>query len=123
MNREKINKLLNQIPTHVIVILTMIIWIVPTLGLLVTSLRPPEAVRSSGWWTVFGAQTVGGPYAQYCAGCHGADGAAILQADGRTFEAVSLERLPKPEEPSGPSQAPRSATRAARSKRGATRRV
>jgi DNA modification methylase len=49
--------------------------------------------------------------------------AAILQADGRTFEAVSLERLPKPEEPSGPSQAPRSATRAARSKRGATRRV
>ena len=53
MNRERINKLLNRIPTHVIVILTMLIWIVQTLGLLVTSLRPPEAVRSSGWWTVF----------------------------------------------------------------------
>jgi alpha-glucoside transport system permease protein len=81
MNRERINKLLNQVPTHVIVILTMIIWIVPTVGLLVTSLRPPEAVRNTGWWTVFGSQTVGGPYATYCAECHGADGKAIPQAD------------------------------------------
>ena len=81
MNRERINKLLNKIPTHVIVILTMIIWIVPTVGLLVTSLRPPEAVRSTGWWTVFRSQTVGGPYATYCAECHGADGTAIPQAD------------------------------------------
>ncbi|HJR80587.1 MAG TPA: ABC transporter permease subunit [Anaerolineales bacterium] len=81
MNREQINKLLNKVPTHVIVILTMIIWIVPTLGLLVTSLRPPEAVRNSGWWTVFGSQTVGGHYATYCAECHGADGTAIPQAD------------------------------------------
>jgi alpha-glucoside transport system permease protein len=81
MNREQINKLLNRLPTHVIVILTMLIWIVPTLGLLVTSLRPPEAVRNTGWWTVFGSQTVGGPYATYCAECHGADGKAIPQAD------------------------------------------
>jgi len=81
MKREQINKLLNKVPTHVIVILTMIIWIVPTLGLLVTSLRPPEAVRSSGWWTVFSSQAVGGPYATYCAECHGADGTAIPQAD------------------------------------------
>jgi alpha-glucoside transport system permease protein len=81
MNKEKINKWLNQLPTHVIVILTMIIWIVPTLGLLVTSLRPPEAVRSSGWWTVFTSQTAGGPYATYCAECHGADGKALAQAD------------------------------------------
>jgi alpha-glucoside transport system permease protein len=81
MNRERINKLLNRVPTHVIVILTMIIWIVPTLGLLVTSLRPPEAVRNTGWWTVFIPQNASGPYAQYCAECHGADGKAIPQAD------------------------------------------
>src|ERR671919_122563 len=81
MNRERNNKLLNGMPTHVIVILTMLIWIVPTLGLLVTSLRPPEAVRTSGWWTVFTPQNAGGPYAQYCAECHGADGKAIPQAD------------------------------------------
>ena len=83
MNRDRINKLLNQVPTHVIIILTMIIWIVPTLGLLVTSLRAPEAVRSSGWWTVFSPQGggAGGPYATYCEECHGADGTAIPQAD------------------------------------------
>ena len=83
MNRDRINKTLNHIPTHVIVILTMLIWIVPTLGLLVTSLRPPEAVRSSGWWTVFSPQGagIGGPYATYCAECHGAEGNAIPQAD------------------------------------------
>jgi alpha-glucoside transport system permease protein len=83
MNRERINRLLNKVPTHVIIILTMIIWIVPTLGLLVTSLRPPEAVRSSGWWTVFSPQGSGatGPYATYCAECHGDDGKAIPQAD------------------------------------------
>ncbi|HSL31874.1 MAG TPA: ABC transporter permease subunit [Anaerolineales bacterium] len=83
MNRERINKLVNRIPTHVIIILTMLIWIVPTLGLLVTSLRPPEAVRSSGWWTVFSPQGAGveGPYATYCAECHGADGTAIPPAD------------------------------------------
>ena len=83
MNRDRINKTLNHIPTHVIVILTMLIWIVPTLGLLVTSLRPPEAVRSSGWWTVFSPQGagIGGPYATYWAECHGAEGNAIPQAD------------------------------------------
>jgi alpha-glucoside transport system permease protein len=81
MNKERVNKLLNKLPTHVIIILTMIIWIVPTLGLLITSLRPPEAVGSSGWWTVFAPQNASGPYATYCAECHGADGKALPQAD------------------------------------------
>lgn len=81
MNRDRINKLLNQLPTHVIIILTMLIWIVPTLGLLVTSLRPPEAVGNTGWWTVFAPQNASGSYATYCAECHGADGKALPQAD------------------------------------------
>ena len=81
MNKDRINKLLNKLPTHVIILLTMAIWIIPTVGLLVTSLRPPEAVRSTGWWTVFTSPTVGGPYGQYCAECHGADGKALPQAD------------------------------------------
>ena len=89
MNRDRINKLLNKVPTHVIIILTMIIWIVPTLGLLVTSLRPPEAVRNTGWWTVFSATDAGGPYVQYCAECHGADGSAIPQADLTNPEVIA----------------------------------
>ena len=81
MNKERINKLLNQLPTHVIILFTMAVWILPTVGLLITSLRPPEAVGNTGWWTVFAPQSAGGPYATYCAECHGADGRALPQAD------------------------------------------
>ena len=81
MNKESVNKLLNKLPTHVIIIFTMLIWIVPTVGLLITSLRPPAEVGNTGWWTVFAPQNAGGPYATYCAECHGADGKALPQAD------------------------------------------
>ena len=81
MNKEKINKILNKLPTHIIIIFTIIIWIVPTVGLLVTSLRPVQAVNSSGWWTIFSPPQGSQQYKQYCAACHGADGTALPSAD------------------------------------------
>ena len=36
-----------------LVILLTVVWTVPTLGLLVTSLRPEKDVATSGWWTFF----------------------------------------------------------------------
>jgi alpha-glucoside transport system permease protein len=30
-----------------------VLWLVPTIGLLITSFRPGEAANTSGWWTVF----------------------------------------------------------------------
>jgi len=89
MNRDKINKLLNKLPTHVIIIFTIIIWIVPTLGLLVTSLRPPQAVNNSGWWTIFSPPQGSEQYAQYCEACHGADGKALPAADLTNPDLVS----------------------------------
>ncbi len=34
------------------VILLTVLWTIPTVGLLVTSLRPSEDANSSGWWTI-----------------------------------------------------------------------
>jgi alpha-glucoside transport system permease protein len=52
MRFNKINKVLSKIPIHAITILVLIIWIVPTLGLLITSFRPVSQINTSGWWTV-----------------------------------------------------------------------
>lgn len=81
MNKGRINKILNQIPTHVIVILTVLIWVLPTIGLMITSLRPVQAINQSGWWTISAPSQGGAEYAQFCAACHGEDGKKIPTAD------------------------------------------
>ncbi|HUS14435.1 MAG TPA: carbohydrate ABC transporter permease [Chloroflexia bacterium] len=37
---------------HIALFLIALIWLVPTVGLLITSLRPRPDIASSGWWTV-----------------------------------------------------------------------
>ena len=46
-------RFLKRIPLHVIILSLVVIWLIPTLGVFVTSFRSREAVRTSGWWTVF----------------------------------------------------------------------
>jgi alpha-glucoside transport system permease protein len=43
---------IRSIPLHLVIILLCLVWIVPTIGLLVTSFRPVQAINTSGWWTV-----------------------------------------------------------------------
>jgi alpha-glucoside transport system permease protein len=40
-----------RIGLHAVLILLMIIWLLPTIGLLVNSLRSSSDIASSGWWT------------------------------------------------------------------------
>jgi alpha-glucoside transport system permease protein len=37
----------------VVLIIICLLWIIPVIGLLITSLREPDAANSTGWWTVF----------------------------------------------------------------------
>ena len=38
---------------HTVIITIALIWMLPTVGLLITSFRTPHEVAYSGWWTVF----------------------------------------------------------------------
>jgi len=44
---------LNRTVIHVFLALIGLIWLVPTLGLLVTSFRPRADIQSTGWWDIF----------------------------------------------------------------------
>ena len=53
MNKEKISKFLSSLPVHLTLIVISLLWTLPTLGLFINSLRPEDAAKSTGWWTVF----------------------------------------------------------------------
>jgi alpha-glucoside transport system permease protein len=42
---------LDRIGLHASIVIILILWLLPTLGMLVNSFRPPADVASSGWWT------------------------------------------------------------------------
>jgi alpha-glucoside transport system permease protein len=41
----------NRFFLHLVIILLMAVWLVPTVSLLINSFRPASAVGNSGWWT------------------------------------------------------------------------
>lgn len=50
---ERIARALAKGPLHVIILIVCLIWMLPSLGLLVSSFRPAVDVTSSGWWSTF----------------------------------------------------------------------
>jgi len=88
MSADRIKRFFRQLPTHVALILICTIWLVPTLGLLVTSFRPLQLINTSGWWTAF-TYPGSSDYKENCASCHGKDGAAIPEADLSNPELIS----------------------------------
>jgi alpha-glucoside transport system permease protein len=50
---ERIVRFLSRTPVHIALIALAVLWLVPTVGLLITSFREPSDALSSGWWHVF----------------------------------------------------------------------
>jgi len=53
MRKKRLTKTISRMPLHTIVILVALIWILPAMGVLVTSFRFPHDVASTGWWVMF----------------------------------------------------------------------
>ena len=50
----RILRSLNRTPIHIFMGIVAVIWLAPTIGLLVTSFRPRTDIQSTGWWEVLG---------------------------------------------------------------------
>ncbi|HED03861.1 MAG TPA: carbohydrate ABC transporter permease [Candidatus Fraserbacteria bacterium] len=49
----KLLRTLERGPLHLVIILIGFLWLLPTVGLLISSFRPEANIIHSGWWTVF----------------------------------------------------------------------
>ncbi|MFP4562268.1 MAG: carbohydrate ABC transporter permease [Spirochaetia bacterium] len=55
----KRKKAVSQLIIHAVLIAIIIIWSIPTIGVLITSIRPADEVSRTGWWRVFNRETGG----------------------------------------------------------------
>jgi alpha-glucoside transport system permease protein len=50
---DPIRRIFANAPLRIAVIVIAFLWSLPTVGLLITSFRPRDAINTSGWWTIF----------------------------------------------------------------------
>jgi alpha-glucoside transport system permease protein len=50
---ERLVRMVSRGPLHIALIGIAVLWLVPTVGLALTSFRKPPAIASSGWWHSF----------------------------------------------------------------------
>jgi alpha-glucoside transport system permease protein len=49
---SRIARFITKTPVHIFLILVALFWLMPTVGLLMTSFRPAQEITTSGWWNV-----------------------------------------------------------------------
>jgi alpha-glucoside transport system permease protein len=47
----KITRVLGKAPIHLVLVLIALLWLIPTLGLFITSILAPDDQAGAGWWT------------------------------------------------------------------------
>jgi alpha-glucoside transport system permease protein len=50
---ERLVRFLNKTPIHISLAVIALVWLAPTIGLLVTSFRPRQDIQVTGWWESF----------------------------------------------------------------------
>lgn len=48
-----LRRLFANAPLRLVILIIAFLWTLPTVGLLISSFRPPDDILASGWWTVF----------------------------------------------------------------------
>jgi alpha-glucoside transport system permease protein len=51
---ERLASFVKRTPVHLSLLALGIVWLVPTVGLAITSFRPKSDILSTGWWHIFG---------------------------------------------------------------------
>jgi alpha-glucoside transport system permease protein len=59
---ERLVGFISRSPVHIALLAIAALWLVPTVALLVTSIRPRGDVLSSGWWHIFSSHLTLGAY-------------------------------------------------------------
>ena len=49
---ERLTQFVGRAPVHLALAIVALIWLVPTIGLFITSFRPRSEIQNTGWWTV-----------------------------------------------------------------------
>ena len=49
----KVLRFLMRAPVNLILVLLGVLWLIPTLGLFLTSILPAQAFTVKGWWQIF----------------------------------------------------------------------
>ena len=50
---QRLVRFIGRTPVHLALLGIAVIWLVPTVGLAITSIRPRAEIQSTGWWTTF----------------------------------------------------------------------
>jgi alpha-glucoside transport system permease protein len=54
IQKSRLSRLTEGWIVKLTILVLVVVWLIPTIGLLISSFRDADAVRTSGWWTVFG---------------------------------------------------------------------
>ena len=44
-------RFISRTPVHIALLVIAVLWLVPTIGLAITSIRPRDQIQATGWWT------------------------------------------------------------------------